>query len=259
MPRERRKQRPLPRDALSLHAAVLFLEAVFTTPGGKLYSLGKGRAICALTCNCSDTAVPRAATFIRSPTVFLATNLLHEFTAVELPHGSSNDPLQARLALCPRSPAQHPSLHSFAYRSSVLSCPASPATRARCEERCKEEGTARRRGACTVEPEVEAPPSWLEHTTVGPVRQRWHLTVTGAFLTFYPCASYTYDNIPPPPPLSRMTSHRPLGTTTHRLTRTNPRGARGPKGAGGRGSDGSLLCCCRPFSSSSRSRSSSIR
>jgi hypothetical protein len=201
MPRERRKQRPLPRDALSLHAAVLFLEAVFTTPGGKLYSLGKGRAICALTCNCSDTAVPRAATFIRSPTVFLAT---------------------------------------------------------RCEERCKEEGTARRRGACTVEPEVEAPPSWLEHTTVGPVRQRWHLTVTGAFLTFYPCASYTYDN-PPPPPLSRMTSHRPLGTTTHRLTRTNPRGARGPKGAGGRGSDGSLLCCCRPFSSSRRSRSSSIR
>ena len=40
MPRERRKQRPLPRDALSLHAAVLFLEAVFTT-GRQIVLFGK--------------------------------------------------------------------------------------------------------------------------------------------------------------------------------------------------------------------------
>ena len=57
MPRERRKQRPLPRDALSLHAAVRFFWKPYSPPGGKLYSLEKGRAICALTCNCSDTAV----------------------------------------------------------------------------------------------------------------------------------------------------------------------------------------------------------
>ena len=127
MPRERRKQRPLPRDALSLHAAVRFFWKPYSPPGGKLYSLEKGRAICALTCNCSDTAVRE-----QQPLFAVQQSSLQQICYTSSPQSSyhmARRMIRSKRAW-PSAPAPPPStLHCTLLRTVALSSVAQRAPR----------------------------------------------------------------------------------------------------------------------------------
>ena len=99
----------------------------YSAPGGKLYSLEKGRAICALTCNCSDTAVRE-----QQPLFAVQQSSLQQICYTSSPQSSYH--MARRMILSkrawPSAPAPPPStLHCTLLRTVALSSVAQRAPR----------------------------------------------------------------------------------------------------------------------------------